>query len=537
MTSISKPIALTIAAFDENTAPKPVPPSLLDRLSTPPASPTKEKIEKRCANAKKLHAACVDAVKARATRDVQRAEDAKARKLRLAAANAEKIGRRAALADIKLSNLREAVAQKREEAKQKAEDRKAKFFDNRKAAGESKERRAQALQQACTDAADRRAKAIELTCEKSAAEYKHALSVAKEQKEKYEHDLIVASEKLELRLEAASSRRHAAMEAKMPTSPPGTTTKGGVRHRVFNEANVAAGLKRRSLLAAMEKAAMNRETQINEVKEKAQKQVEKARMVAEMRADAKAMAEKKAEWTRKMVNHEVARLEALKKRYGALGMGSSCPQLVLVGDFESVKAPPAMLLRRLAAKPTTLLATAGARQAGAAARRTLVAANRVAAAAKNAAMAASAASRRGYALSLIRDEIDAKAIRSLGTLAKRKAARVRLVTKAKARIAAAADRRATADAERVAYASRAAEKCAAATAKHAYVIRCRAKVGLVALQAAACANRRKAAADKKGERDAELTNRCTHAASKHSETLTKRVEVAKAATAKPVNVA
>ena len=152
-------------------------------------------------------------------------------------------------------------------------------------------------------------------------------------------------------------------------------------------------------------------------------------------------------------------------------------------------------------------------------------------------MAASAASRRGYALSLIRDEIDAKAIRSLGTLAKRKAARVRLVTKAKARIAAAADRRATADAERVAYAHRAAEKCAAATAKHAYVIRCRAKVGLVALQAAACANRRKAAADKKGERDAELTNRCTHAASKHSETLTKRVEVAKAATAKPVNVA
>ena len=144
--------------------------------------------------------------------------------LRLAAANAEKIGRRAALADIKLSNLREAVAQKREEAKQKAEDRKAKFFDNRKAAGESKERRAQALQQACTDAADRRAKAIELTCEKSAAEYKHALTVAKEQKEKYEHDLIVASEKLELRLEAASSRRHAAMEAKMPTSPPGTTT-------------------------------------------------------------------------------------------------------------------------------------------------------------------------------------------------------------------------------------------------------------------------------------------------------------------------
>ena len=86
MTSISKPIALTIAAFDENTAPKPVPPSLLDRLSTPPASPTKEKIEKRCANAKKLHAACVDAVKARATRDVQRAEDAKARKVKAARA-------------------------------------------------------------------------------------------------------------------------------------------------------------------------------------------------------------------------------------------------------------------------------------------------------------------------------------------------------------------------------------------------------------------------------------------------------------------
>ena len=54
----------------------------------------------------------------------------------------------------------------------------------------------------------------------------------------------------------------------------GDSGRNEVRHRVFNEANVAAGLKRRSLLAAMEKAAMNRETQINEVKEKAQKQVE-----------------------------------------------------------------------------------------------------------------------------------------------------------------------------------------------------------------------------------------------------------------------
>ena len=49
-------------------------------------------------------------------------------------------------------------------------------------------------------------------------------------------------------------------------SPVSIAIRGSVRHRVLNDASVAASLKRRSLAEAMEKAATNRESHVAEVR-------------------------------------------------------------------------------------------------------------------------------------------------------------------------------------------------------------------------------------------------------------------------------
>ena len=77
MATVAPPVALTIALDFE---PKPVPESLVTRLTTPPSSPTRDK-NKQMQAAEKLREAHISAVKARAERDLQRARDAQERKV------------------------------------------------------------------------------------------------------------------------------------------------------------------------------------------------------------------------------------------------------------------------------------------------------------------------------------------------------------------------------------------------------------------------------------------------------------------------
>lgn len=253
MTSVAKPVALTISL---ETEPKSAPAALVTRLSTPPSSPTKEDLSKREATAMALHEAHVQAVKSLAQRDVERVAQAKLSRNLRSLREREKIERRAELSDIHIANVKENEMKKREEAKQKREMKREALFANRQAAVETQSRRLAALSQACTDAHDRRAARIESDREKNAAEVKRCLNVGKDLKEKEQAALLEASERLAERQAKASERRETAREKAKPTSP---NTAKDVRHRVLNDASVAAGLKRRSLAAAMEKAATNRE--------------------------------------------------------------------------------------------------------------------------------------------------------------------------------------------------------------------------------------------------------------------------------------
>lgn len=216
MTSaLHAPVALTISLGHEN---KLAPPSLVARLASPPSSPTKEELGKKEATAAALHEAHIAAVKAAAARDIQRAEDAKARKLRLLHANTEKIEKRSALAEVRLSNQREAEHAKREIAKQKRVALAETVAANRQAAASNRANRAEVLAQNCENAHQRRTKVIEVAVEKSAAQVKHALWVAAEQKEKEAQALVEAGETLSNRLEAAAMRREIHSATK-PTSP------------------------------------------------------------------------------------------------------------------------------------------------------------------------------------------------------------------------------------------------------------------------------------------------------------------------------
>ena len=60
---VAPPVALTISIDACDKAP---PASLVDRLSTPPASPTKDEVMQRDAVAAKLHAAHLDEIVGRA---------------------------------------------------------------------------------------------------------------------------------------------------------------------------------------------------------------------------------------------------------------------------------------------------------------------------------------------------------------------------------------------------------------------------------------------------------------------------------------
>ena len=494
-------------------SPGPVPSALISRLATPPQSPTKHNLRLREEAAEKIRALHLLSVKDKARRELERAEEAQARKCRLVLDAASKIVKRAELADLKLANLRAAEERRREEARQKRVAYAEAVAAKRQAAEEEKERRAASLLKACSGAESRRSRMIEETVERSAAEVKHALSVVEAQKEKERSALLEAGERLNDRLHAAETRRELAKDKKSPSSPG--TGKGGVRHRVLNEASVAAGLKRRSLTLAMERAATNRENHVQGVALKASSHVRAVREKAAAVADRDAAAHKRTAYARRMVSAEIARLTELKKRYGALGRSDTCPTLVLVGDLTHAAAsPPPALLRRLVASPKTLLATAAARQAGAAARRSAIATKRAAAVAQRMIKAVSVARRRAITQAHKQSTIDSRATRSAGTLALRAAERSRLIKLRHVRVQAAAERRATADRANAAKAVLAASRTSAAAERASFRIRCRAKTGLIALQAAACANRRASAASALGDRSAAHAARCTDASAR-----------------------
>lgn len=527
MATMMKPVALTI---DLDIVAKEPPKELVQRLSSPPSSPSKEN-KHRDENAARLHSLAVEATKERAQRDVQRVADVQAAKLRAEKQAAERIERRAALADKKVSHKKAEDAKKREEAKQKYAERRASVLSNRLLASETKSNRAAVLHEAEQAASSRRTKVIDAAVEKSKAAVEHALAVVASQKEKRLSYELEAAENITAKLEAAESRRQTRLAAK-PTSP--TTGKHDVRHRVLNDASVAAGLKRRSLAAAMEKAAANHERHVLSVKDKASKHVEAVAEKAAAKAERDAAAVAKRDWTAKMISAQISRMHELKKRYGALGREKDCPQLVVVGDFEATKAaaPPAALLRRLVAKPTTLLATAPARHSGAAARLRALAASRSAKAAKTAIKVAAAAAKRGAARAATLAAIEARGKRSLCVLSLRDAARKRTVGAATAKRAAAVAKRAAATTTTTAKYEACGAKCAAAAEKRAFAVQCRAKTGLVAIQKARIDKNRAALAVAKAVAAALKLTRCEKATATLGELTAAKVATAKKYSAK-----
>merc|ERR1719152_312898 len=154
----------------------------------------------------KLRAAHIEAVRDRAARETQRAADAAARKLRLAASRVDKVQRKLVAAETKTNAKKEAAEAARESRRAKREALSQAVLESRRLAAESKSARQAVLLAAEHTAATNHSKAVKTIVDKSAWQVKHAIAAAA-QREKERSEAAAAGERLTERLESAAGRR------------------------------------------------------------------------------------------------------------------------------------------------------------------------------------------------------------------------------------------------------------------------------------------------------------------------------------------
>jgi len=424
--------------------PKQLSPTLKQRLSgTPTKSPEElsKDIEASAARSAKLRAVHLEAVRDRAARDIQRAQEAQARKLRVAAARTDRLLRKMDAASSKVEAKKEADEAERASRKAWRAALALAVADARKAAGDALQSRGRELLAQEHAASTKHARAVSALAAKGKSAVEHARAVVQARKDKEEQETAARAAALASRMHAAEARRLESLE-----SPPRTPERAPPLSRVLNEGKVRSEQRRLAFDASMTKHAEARATHLAGIVSKCSAVTTRAADVAakakaaEAGTDAATTAAKSALFER-LCAAEVARLSALKAKYAKLAKHADAHADVIVVRMDDVLSPrarpPAALLVRLAAKPSALVATAGTRQAAAAARRTLRAHARSVAFANAAARRVAAAERVDKALAVKTARVDVATARALTARAIMQGVRAHAVEKAAARAASA----------------------------------------------------------------------------------------------------
>jgi len=539
--------ALTINVHE--IAKHTLPAALEERLKGSPTAETTpdalaDALAKHNEKAAKLRNAHLEAIKDRAARESQRALDAKARKLRLAAVRVEKAQTKLTASETKANAKKEQAEAERDARKQHREAMQAAVMAARREADKVREVQAERRREQEKVASTRHAKTIQSLVDKSHYQVKHAVAVAAAQKEKLQLDAVTSFEKLNEKLAGAALRRELEAAASSSTSSASATAsprssspdKGAPLHRVLNDDKVASLMKRKLFVASMDQAEARRAAHLKAVAGKASKDLARvASVVASVKTKEEGTDEQtassKAAMYERLLKAEVARLTALKAKYlpphPHTKLGDTVSVIVVKWEHKAPKLPPSALSLRLSVVSRTLMATAAARQAGAASRRAALAAARALKCARANERRAVALSRIGAAHAKTAAAANAKEARSAITLAMAEGARLATIAKGHRRVAAAEGKRAAAAAALATAGAANAKKGALAAEKRVAFVRGRARVGVPAVRAAASKSRRDALQAKLAARGGVFTARNEKAAATKAEKLAARVALAR----------
>jgi len=527
---MSQPVALTINVHNLETPKASLPAALEARLTGSPTKSPEDLASALQAHANRtaaLRKAHLDAVRDRAARESQRAADVAARKLRLAANRVEKIQSRIDMAATKTHSKKEAAEAEREARKARRESLAQAVADAREAADQARAVRHAEILTAEAQANAKHLKAVGEVKDKGAAAVKHALAVAAAQKEKEAEAAALLAEKQCARLNAADYRREEL--AALAMAGPGSPGKAGAKAaRALNDAFNAAHVKGAVHEARCSKAEANRAAHLKTVQDKAAHVSAKAAAVVAKAHDKTDAIEAAKTLYDRLLRAETARLSALKAKYATGGAAKSKKAEVFVVRVDvTPRSPPAALTLRLSAVSKTLTKTAGARQAAASARRDALRHARIVKAAEAKQRRAAAAMRVARAAAAVEAKVQTKAARGVVTHALAVGARQHRIAEEHKRAEAATEKReAAATAKSTAQAARLKAE-AAASERHGAVLRGIAKVGVVAVRAAAQRSRREALDKALHARFLLKAQRCAEATAKRAALLAARVEVAR----------
>lgn len=515
----SSPISLRI---DISAAKSSIKESLEARLQ---ASPTKvkspEDLSAASARAEALRTCYLEAVKDRAARESQRAEDAAARKRRLAATKADKVQRKLEAAFSHAVAKKEADDQERLAKISKRDALAAAVAEARLARQANIEARQKKLAELENTAHATHAKKVENTQAKAHSFVVHAAGVVEALKEKLEHDKVEAAEKIAAKMCRAELSRQERLSKDGPASPDSAAK----LHAVLNNNKVTCETRRRSLDAAMAKATEKRAEILAAKVSSASKENEKAAtVVANQLAKDTADPKAKKSLAAKMVNAEVARLTGLKN---LVHKPKAEAVITIEADVPAGRVAPPALVARLSLCPGTLLATAASRQEWAKARRESAKAAAQAKVTKFAEKIAAATGKRAAAREAVVAKASGKATRADLAQANLKRKREAATALATRRTLAVQEKRAAAAAGLVTKGAANATKATDAAKRAFDSARKLGKVGAPAVRLAAVKARRDAATAATKTTGAKNAERGERATEKRAALLAARVTLAK----------
>lgn len=516
-----------------NDNPRDLPSEIRARLDVTPPSPSAEDLKARAERRALIRNAHIEGVKERATRDLQRAVEAAARKRRIEHKQAHKT-----------IEKMDAATKKTEVKRQEQQDKRDAAWAKRNALASAVANKRTAMTVAMLkrgmEEASRAARAvrthdalIKAISEKGGAQVKRALSVVDTLKEKQEADRASAGERLAAKVEAAEMRREqeALIKADIIQRESERCKRVAAARRAMT---VELEQKRLADEKAMQKAQKKREELLSTIAESAATFNDHAKEVADAaKANSATVEQKRKALYAKMVAADVSRELALRKKAVGGTVPDFHPEVIYVhmgaGDAAT---PPMKLLHRLTMCPQTLLASSASRQLGAFTRRELASAEQHARCVKHVTRLADAAKRRSIMRAAKLAKISARQARSEAIIASKDRARAKLIKRELALAALVAANRDAADAETDAKAAIYRDRLADADERRSKHLRTTAKAGVVALRTNLNRSRRAALASviqKSGELH---SKRCMMAESIRQAELGAKVAAAKGCSAK-----
>jgi len=466
-----------------NHSPRELPSEIRERLDVTPAIPSAEELQARAARQALIRDAHIEAVKERATRDLQRSAEAAARRRRADHAQAQRIIHKLDAATKKTEMRRQEQQDKRDSDKAKRDSLASAVSNKRTTMTIAALKKGVEDASRAVRAVEKRDAIVQAVSDKGSTQVKHALSVVATTKEQQAAEAAMAAERLAAKVESAEVRRQ--HEASLRADALQREAEKSKRVAAARQA-MSVELEQKRLIddAQMQKAAKKREELLSTIKDAAAVFNEHAKDVADAaRAQCGTPAEKKKALYEKMVSAEVGRELALRKKAAGGSVPDYHPEVISVrmGNNDAT-VPSRTLLRRLTTCPQTLLATSAARQLGAFTRRELASAEQHARSVKHVARLAAAAKRRSTRRAATLAKISAREARSEAMLDAKERAHAKLLVREMALAAMVAANRDAAEAETSVKAEIYRDRLAEASERRSKALRTTAKVGVVALR-------------------------------------------------------